>query len=204
MALADLATLKTYMGIDSSITTQDARLTVILARIDAWVKKTSRDAGVILEEETVTDTLDGPGSHRLFLSYRPIISVTAVYHSEAVPRVFDSTALVAANQYLLHPDIGMIETPNAFGHHHHHGHRGVFLRGVQNYQAVYAAGYASIPGDLVAGVIMVSAAFAAGRPGKDGMQSERLGDYSYVRAKVMELPGVEGFLAPYVIRPSAF
>ncbi len=201
MALASLNQLKTYLGIAVSDTSQDARLTLILAGVDAWVTKASRDAGVVLSTETITEVLDGPGSHRIFLGFRPVATFTSLYHSDAMPRVFDTTTLVDPTLYILRADVGIIETPHPFSHRHG---RINFHRGVQNYKAVYDAGFATAPGDLVAGVVMVSAAFAAGRPGKDGMQSERLGDYSYVRAKVAELPAVEGFLAPYLVRPMAF
>jgi hypothetical protein len=184
MAIATLADLKTHMGITAS--DQDAKLTVILSGVERWLKDAAKAAGIALEKETVTEDLDGEGAGRLFLRYRPVISVTTVYESDS--QVFDATTEVAAADFRLYKEIGMLKREN-----------GAWLDEAQGVRVIYEAGYATPPETAKLG-ILVFAAYLAGQAGKEGFSQERLGEYAYALRALEEVPAAKELLAPYINR----
>jgi len=187
MSITVLTDLKTHLGITDS--SQDTKLSAILAGAEALVKSWARDAGIILEKETVTEDLDGQDSTRLFLSFRPVLAVTKVYQS--LVWLWDATTELAATKFRLYKPLGMLKRADG----------GTWLDGVQSVHVEYSAGYDPAPADLKQGIVTL-AAFFAGQAGKEGKASETIGSYSYsLQDLQLSAPAVKMLLDPYVNRP---
>ncbi len=187
MSLASLSDLKTHLGI--TVSDKDAALTALLAGAEANVVRLARDAGVLLVTEEVTEQLDGADSERLILSSRPVVSITGVWVSEA--RDFTDSNKLAATACVVYSRIGILRRVDGDD----------FPEGAQNVKVTYRAGYGeTAPADLKEGIVVLAAALY-GQIGKEGVQSETIGDYSYTLASLKErAPGAYAFLAPYIDR----
>jgi len=184
--------LKLHLGIPSKDTTKDDRLEAIAYGATASVAQLARDAGVVLVEEEVTERYDGEDSERIILTYRPVLSVTGVWVSDN--RVFDDDAKVDATRYVVYDRIGILRRADGVE----------FSAGIQNVKVTYKAGLiqgqGTPPADLKTGITMLAAAIW-GQAGKEGLASEKIGDYSYSLQEIKtEMPGAFSFLSPYINR----
>ena len=188
MALTDLATVKTFLGISG--TTEDTKLAAIITYVDALIKNT---IGQNVEQATYTDELyDLENNGRIVVNQRPLNSVTSVYVD--LNRVFGASTLVAATDYYIDsaregsirliPFSGLRITARPADR----------LSGIQSkYRKVvkvtYSAGYlASQILDLTGAANMLVGAWRLVGPWGGGvLTSESLKIYSYSLGKVVGL-----------------
>jgi len=180
--LATRASLKLYLGIDASDTSQDDLLDAL---IDYASERIESHCGRKFASEALTEYLDGTGTSRLVLSRRPVTALTGVY--EDPDRVFGADTEIDSADLVLHPEKGIVDRPG-----------GVFARGRRNLKIVYTAGYADIPDDVALACVKLAAAwYAHARAGADGISREKLGDYEALHAAEALPADVEGALARY-------
>jgi len=159
MAWTTLAKVKEYLGITG--TADDTLLTDLLTRLqeaaDSYLDRK-------IEQASYTEQYDGDGTDRLLTRQWPIISVTSVY--DDVDRVFGSDALIAAADYVVYKDRGIIQLDGL-----------TFASGIQNVKVIYSAGYGTVPTDLVQALIeLIAARFR--QKEMQGLKSLSLGAYS--------------------------
>ncbi len=129
--LVSIDAIRAWMGALDADDTKDALLAQCADAASAELEQlTSR----IFVTRTVTDTLDGQGRPDLWLSRRPIVSVTSV--------TMDG-ALVDPGRYVVDATLGRLRMP-----------AGSWTVGIANLVAVYSAGYgaqgaATLPVDVV-------------------------------------------------------
>lgn len=192
MALATLADLKAHLGIPTADTSQDARLTAILAGVEVWLIQTAAANGRALKlEEDRVDLVDGGGSPRLFLPRRPVVAVTSIKVDGAGTPTWDDITLVPASSYRVYPDMGLVKRL-----------AGDWPQGHQNVQVTYDVGYGVPPANLTLGVLALAAYFAT-QAGKEGLASERIGNYSYSLQVLDQVPGLSLLLERYLCGPAA-
>jgi len=192
MALATLADVKAHLGIPSNNTTQDAALTADLAGAAAWVAETARANGVQLEEsKDYIELLDGQDSHRLFTSLRPIQKVTEVRMDNNDDPLWDDDSIVDAALYRVYGPLGLLKKETRW------------TEGFQNIKIKYDAGYATGANQLAqvkTGVCMLTA-HLHGVAGKEGLSSEKIGNYSYTTAEAQKVPGLMLLLGSIISPP---
>lgn len=193
MSVAVLSDLKTHLQIPVGNTTRDAQLTAILAGTEDLVLKLAADVGIQIVKETGLEALlDGGDSTRLFLPLRPVIAVTSVqlssdqvWGTEEAPE-----NVVEATKYRWYPRIGMIKRVDG----------SVWTMGAQNVRVIFSAGYDPTPVGVKHGIVTL-AAVLSGQAGKEGIASEKIGDYSYSLQDLEQTsPGAYKLLAPYITR----
>ncbi len=182
MSLTTRVALKRYLGIDASDTAQDDLLDDLIAyaseRLESYC---ARRFGLA----DLTEYLDGPGTSELVLARRPVTALTSVRID--ADRDFAAESEVDSSELVLHAEAGVVERVGA-----------VFPSGASNVRAQYSAGYTSIPDDIEAAAIKLSAAwYAHARSGADGLTTETLGDYSARYAHAALPADVAAMLAPY-------
>lgn len=133
MALASLAQLKTQLGIISSETKYDAKLTLFLNAASAWVETYCERK---FESQSYVELINGNRTNFFITDQWPIISVSELRISSnrdwASP-----TSLIPATDYSISSDgIGITYYP------------GYLPQGYDNVRLSYVAGYATIPSDL--------------------------------------------------------
>lgn len=133
MALASLAQLKTQLGIISSETKYDAKLTLFLNAASSWVETYCERK---FESQSYVELINGNRTNYFITDQWPIISVTELRISSnrdwASP-----TSLIPATDYGVSSDgIGITYYP------------GYLPQGYDNVRLTYVAGYATIPSDL--------------------------------------------------------
>lgn len=165
--MADLTTLtavREALKLPAGSTGDDAYLTNLIVRVSAYVKTLT---GRSLNQTTVTRVYDGTGGSTLDLRDRPIISVTSIH--ESVDHLFDSTTLVDSADYYVNLRDGLVRRSPG----------GAWLPWEDSIQAVFVAGYTSIPSDLEHRVIQTVAEDWRTRQ-NEGLASKSLGDGSVV------------------------
>ena len=168
--------LKTILGIPSAVTQHDTRLTNIVAAVDRQILDLCGMAAITQQTYTEILDVDSPREDMIALSYRPIVSVSALTNDDS---------LVATDDYYIKSRSGYVMLKD-----------GWFTEGRQKVQITYVAGESSVPGDLLLagdelGVAMFNAAPHA------GFDSEKTGDYSYTLAPGAVPPGVVRATAGY-------
>ena len=159
MAWTTLAKVKEYLGITD--TASDTLLTDLLARLQA-AAETYLDRKI--EQATYTEQYDGDGTDRLVTLQWPIISVTTLH--DDTDRAFGASTLIAAADYVLYKDRGVIRLDGL-----------TFASGIQNVKVVYVAGYATVPTDLAQALIeLVADRFR--QKEHQGLESLSIGAYS--------------------------
>lgn len=111
MAILDLPTVKQFLNIDPSVTSQDDWLTRLVAGANAAVQSYCKRN---LETQSYTDYLDGNGLQVLPLRQYPVLSVTAVYldpagfYGQGVNAFSSQTLLTVGRDYVpkFGPDSG--------------------------------------------------------------------------------------------------
>ena len=178
MALTDVATIKTQLGITDS--SEDALLAQLLAQVESVI---ANETHRVFESATYTEYLHGNGTRKLVLGHTPVTSITAIYEDVegwyGVPTdSFDSaTLLVPGEDYVLDVNDGTQSTT------------GIVWRINANWQnttlvahkavapqlddqpgsikVTYVAGYTTIPKDLeLAAINMVAALRKSAKLGK--------------------------------------
>lgn len=188
--MADLFTAteyKTYAGISAS--TWDTVLGVLATAVSVMVRRwCDRDEATGFEGGAdKTEYYDGNGSAMLQLREWPVISITSIAErdsegnlttlDDAEYRADLRTGVVARHTSGYGRLISMSGFPTIPGF----GHSPNWCVGYQNWKVIYKGGYTTIPGDLKLGCYKVmDAIFAERRKDMAGLQSESLGDYSYV------------------------
>ena len=187
MSLATLTDLKNHLGLAAADTSQDAKLTTILAGVENWLDtiaaKNERALGL---EENRLDYVDGTGSGRLFLPRRPVIQVREIRMERNLLQTFSDASIVEASSYRVYPDTGIVR--RLVGHWH---------AGAQNIMVTYDVGYATVPAGLQTGFLLLCAYFAT-QASKEGLASERIGNYGYSLQTIQQIPGLSLILDPYI------
>lgn len=194
--LASRDDLKTYLGV-SGTDDDDALARYLKVAANLIERAFGRKKGEFLSQ-TVTETLDGKGSPKLYLSRWPITSITSV------KRVLSdgTTSTINSSDYRFESETGELELINdddlyyfgpvtlsspdrrVFG-------RPEFGRGFRNVEVVYVGGYTPPTMDecLQQAAIEI-AGWLYRRQGVDTrMQSESLGDYSYTAGDLEKVSG---------------
>lgn len=168
----DLPTFKEHLDIDLTDTSKDNFLTNTLNA--AW-KAAVNYIGYDLNATDYVEYIDGDSTDSILLSYYPVISIASIY--DDMNRVFDSTSLVPATDYVLYEDTGKVRKLNSDGQYIVIGipfSAIVWNKGVRNIKVTYTAGYATIPYDAARAVVLLAAWYAQ-RAGTEGKNSETLG-----------------------------
>lgn len=131
MAWTTLAKVKEYLQITD--TASDTLLTDLLARLQAWAESYLDRK---IESAAYTEQQDGDGTSLLTLKQYPVTAVTSI-HDDTL-RVFGADRLIAAADYVTYGDRGQVKLDGL-----------VFTIGLQNVKAIYTAGYATVPPELV-------------------------------------------------------
>jgi hypothetical protein len=145
----------------SDSTYKNQLLYISSAFIERYCKRTFSSSTYTSEK------YNGNGTHFLQLEKYPVTTLTSVILWDT----FNNSALTTYTQYtdyLLHDDgsTGMIWL------------RQGFVLGINNYRITYTAGYTNIPYDLKYATCLL-AYHVYKNSGKVGMDSERIGNYSY-------------------------
>jgi len=134
--LTDLAAVRQALKMTG--TGDDVRVTELLSVVDADIQGY---CGRDLFSATLTEyfTAEGEGCDRLLVNEWPITSVTSVHVSTDLPRVYDSTTLLTADEdYITHLEAGVIDRVD----------NGIFPKNSRATKVIYVGGYATIPKDL--------------------------------------------------------
>jgi hypothetical protein len=169
MALATRIEVKAALGI--SDTSQDDKIDALLEPITSLIEQA---AGRAFTSATVTERYMG-GEPTIALKRYPVTSITSVTDK------ITGQAL-AATDYALEAATGLLRRlPLGSSWSAAYGPRIVYLGNtpqVGRWEIVYVGGATSVPGDVL---FAYYETFAAVLAGQGGMQSEKDGDYSYVR-----------------------
>ena len=138
MALVTLDLVKQHLEIPSTITSQDARLNLLIDVVSTHVEEF---CDRVFAQATYTETQDGTSQAELLLEHYPVTSITSL-HIDSL-REFDAGSLVDVDEYTVIDDNTL---------RLHDGH---FPRGSQNVQVVYTAGYATIPSAVQYATLMI-------------------------------------------------
>ena len=180
-------------------TGEDANLTLLIDRLEmvfAWYlgfQPSTAGGNPGLSETTYTLYLDGPGGQELYLPYLPVLSIGSIHDDP--DREYGSADLVAASDYELFGDTGLVILKNAATH-------GQWSTSSRAIKAVFNAGYSTVPSAIVhAGGIQIAHLWA----GRNSVGKSNLsqGGASLTLKDLTLLPEVKESLASYRI-PSAF
>lgn len=132
-------------------TAEDANLDTLIARFDAlgagYCGFPAMDLSPTFEARTYTHYLDGPGGQILRLRVRPVISVTSIHDDPT--HEYSSTYLVAATDYTLYGDLGLVELkPTSVWGEWSGPEDEDGLPEERNVKVVYSAGFATIPAGI--------------------------------------------------------
>jgi hypothetical protein len=167
-------------------TTQNA----LIGAASGWVESYCRRT---FEVGTVTDTLDGTGLPRLWLSRRPVIAIGTVTVNGAT---LDNTS---GDAYTANRNTGALVRGNGQGNPRF---ASTWPTGFQNIGVVYTAGFALIPEPVKTATVSMCKHLNDAVPNTGIFSSENLGGYSYVIntafAKGGPPPAIASLLAPYV------
>lgn len=147
MGVATLAKVKEYLEIDSGVTTNDARLTSLLTRVQAIAEEF---CGRKFDEATFTEFFDGGDeSGSLILLNYPVRSVTSIH--DDIAREYGAGSLISSSTYSILKYQGIVRLDPGL----------IFVKGNQNVKVVYVAGYGgagdgatAVPGALEDTIIM--------------------------------------------------
>jgi hypothetical protein len=185
--LISAADYKTYAGI--SATTWDTVLGVLATAVSVMIRRwCDRDETTGFEGGAAkTEYYDGNGSATIQLREWPVISITSVSERDAAGNLTalestDYRADLRTGTLARHTaSYGRLVSMDGFPSIPGFGHEPCWSGGYQNWKVVYTAGYTTIPGDIkLACYKVMDALFAERRKDMAGLQSESLGDYSYV------------------------
>ena len=116
------------------------------------------------------EVYDGMGAHTIVLKQFPVTAISSLQYRNAYFPEFTSNWTTIDSSYYDYKSSGIVYYTMKFSN------------SVLHYRISYTAGYTTIPNDLAQACIELVSYFMAQTKDK-GMQSERLGDYSYTRAQ---------------------
>ncbi|MEM9043416.1 MAG: hypothetical protein AAGC81_01885 [Pseudomonadota bacterium] len=188
MAIATLAQVKQLIGIGDS--SSDSRIDALLDPVTAKLEQEARRSfSVVTEIETHYG-----GVESLPLMIRPVVSVTTV--EDIV-----SSSTVDPSGYLLDGEAGLLHRlPLGRAWDYRAAPFEPRSTSIRRWKVTYQAGYATVPADVeIAFADMINHFLTVSA----GMQSEKDGDYSYVKAAGVEgLPErVRSIIAKYGASP---
>lgn len=134
MPITTLAAVKSAFDIDGDA--QDARISALISSVQALVE---RRFGLTIDSGSGSDDYNGSGTDVLLLRRVPLVAVTTVHSSTDLPRVYDATTLLTANEdYIVDLDNAILYRTDGLA----------FPRGAKTVRVANSFGYASIPADL--------------------------------------------------------
>lgn len=193
MGLVTLSDVKAALGVSGS--DQDAKITALLDPVSGLVE---RLAGRSFTQATHTEYDDGGGFH-LFVSVRPIASITSITDRR-------SGDVIASSEYDFDADEGSIirlpygaiwdraPDPSAFLDGNPTQER-------RRWKIVYVGGPATVPDDVKLAFYEIMSATLTSQGGK---QSEKDGDYSYTMASGGPVPSSASMILKSYASGAAF
>ena len=164
-----LASMKDYLGIDSTDTTNDDTIETM---IDACQEIFENELNRELEEQTYTAYIDGTGTKSIYVPVYPITSITSLYVD--ADRNFGSDTLISSSDYVFYPKTGEVtmvegEYPVRYSY---------FAKGRQNVKITYVGGYTfsgtniTLPKDIIKAIKdQVKFMFKKWQSGTEGLVS---------------------------------
>lgn len=158
MALTTLANVKSWLEIDTLVTTNDAILTRLIdscsSYIESWLNRK-------ILQGTYTENYDGRGGNAITLAQYPITALTSVSIDGVAQTILASTETTKTG--VRYVDRQLVINGD------------VFPRGRGNIAVVYTAGYSSAPSDIEQACIeLVSLRYKNGRGNRLGVKSKNL------------------------------
>ena len=193
MAVMTAAEARVYLrglsspGEDSTI---DTLIAVASGQLAAWMGYPVESGIASLESKTYTHYLDGPTIYRreIRVPVFPVSSVTTIHDDPDLD--YDAASLVAASDYTLHGDYGLIVLNNGANHAWNTARRSI--------RVVYVAGYSSAPADVKHAVGMQVAHIFQNRDALGKSSVSKAGGASSPLPLEL-LPEVKAAAAPYRI-----
>jgi len=138
MALILLAETKDYLGIDSSVTDQDASLQVFIDAVDTQIKRYVRRN---IEQFSDTVFLNGQQQARILLGHYPLTAVSLLEVDS--DNDFTSPETIDPQDFIFE-EAGIIALKNS-----------VFPYGVENVKVTFTAGFNPVPSDIKLAAFMM-------------------------------------------------
>lgn len=188
--LTTKANVKEYLSITG--TSDDDFIDNLIARASEAIENYCKRK---FNSETLTEYYDGKGSNRIVLDRRPVISITSIH--DDTDREYGSATLVAASDYVLYEDRGIVEydaSERTFT-----STKAYFADGQKNVKVVYVAGYSTIPTDVEQACIMlVALLYNRGEQRADGIKTEaQAGTYNVAYVGTLMIPEIKQLLERY-------
>ncbi len=181
-ALVSLAEAKTFLKISAS--SEDSVIEDFINRASIWANDYT---GRRLKSRSNSDTYDGDGSDLLLLRDYPLVSITDLRiddgsYSGAPPQT-------TSDDYTLNLPSGLIKLKNGV----------LFVKGFQNVDITYTAGYTTAP-ETVKEAVLLYVGHLYRRQYADqkfGVQSETVGDRTTTYGSDDIIPKAKSLLNPY-------
>lgn len=134
MPITTAAKVKTAFDIDS--TADDTRLADLISAVETMIEKRF---GLTIAAASSSEDYNGNGTSVLVLRRFPTVSIADVWVSTDLPRVFDATTVLTADEdYILDADFGVLHRTDGL----------VFPRGPKTVRVSSSYGFSSVPADL--------------------------------------------------------
>lgn len=105
-------TTNTKAALDITSNNDDTRITNLIPQVGSLVERLMDRLGVFFQNGSDVDeypVVRSSGSSRLFLARYPNAAITNLWVSEDVPRVYDATTLLTADEdYIVEPELGIV------------------------------------------------------------------------------------------------
>ena len=180
--LTTLNEIKDYLDITRSDDTWD---TVLGALQDVAEKRIQQYCREEFTAQAYTEYHDGRGLSKIVLLHRPVNSITSIH--DDLDREYGDNELVDSDDYTFYPNTGIVVKDG-----------GTFQDGTRNVKVIYNAGYTTIPADVEGAVWQLVAYYwNEMRAGADGIDNERIGDYTAKYEKMTMPQNVRALLMRY-------
>ena len=171
--LCTLAQVKAYIGGYGNDTEDDSVIEDIIDRATSYITNAT---GRTHTSANHTEKYDGGWYKSLVLQHQPVQSVSSVHESTDIPRVYDSSTLLDADDEYILDESGMLWRVGS-----------QWASGPNAIQVVYTAGAATVPGDLNWAAVRLSALWLKSRDFL-GITSQSLGDGSVTHFGPQDVP----------------
>lgn len=154
-------------SLDITVTAEDDRIDALLAAVTTWGESFC-GRKFFSAARTEYYAAGGVGNVLLVLDVWPVTSVTSVHESLDLPRVWDATTLLTANEaYLYNPDNGFLHRVDGSD----------WATDPRSIQVIYTAGYATAPADIErAAIELIAAKLQKGKQEQYHITSTNVGD----------------------------
>jgi hypothetical protein len=173
--LTTLNHIKTYLGIDTSVTTYDAKLTQMMILASNAVHNYCDRTSFLSANYTERYDGNGIGLNGGYVSLRNV-PVTALTSVTLDPGTSYSDTY-AGSLFTYDSNKGFLFW------NRDSNQRRAFPMGFRNVEVVYTAGYSSVPEDLDLATAIVASALYQQSETNPAVKSEKLGDYSYTNGR---------------------